>query len=86
MRRSEFLQHVQQDILGSHMPDLTLELELLDDLLDIGAEAIEVVFEVGLSNLLTVGGGVAEPLQRPDAGVVEDVAACILEALCHPIR
>ena len=75
----EFFEHVEQHVLGGHVPYLRPQLELIDDLLHVGAEAVEVVHEVGLQELLAIGGRVVEALQRPGAGVVEDVAAGALE-------
>ena len=72
---SEFFEYVQQNVLSGHVAHLAFEFELLDDLLHVGTEAIQVVFKVGLQDLLVVGGGIFQQLQGPLAGVVEYVAA-----------
>ena len=41
---------IQQNVLGGHVAHLAFEFELLDDLLHVGAEAIQVVFKIGLQD------------------------------------
>ena len=82
--RGKFFQHVQQHVLGRQVPDLALQLELIDDLFDVRAEPIEVVLEVGLQDLLAVGSGSEKPLQGPFAGVVKHVPAGVFQSVGVP--
>ena len=57
--------------------DLVAELEVLEDVLDAGGEAVEVVLEVGLQ-LLAAGAG-AEVVEGELRGVVEGLASRLAE-------
>ncbi len=46
VRGHEFLDDAVEGIRLAHFPDLVAEIELGDDLGDVGAEAVEVVVEV----------------------------------------
>ena len=74
--RDELFQHVEQDLLVRHVPHLLEQLEAGDDLFDVVAEAAEVFLDIGQQDLLVVGRGRVELLQRPLAGVVEHIAGC----------
>ena len=84
----KLLQNIEEDVLLCHMGDLGTELELLDDLLHIGAEAAEIFVEIALEQLDGVGRGRIESFERPGAGVVKEIATrrpepCRIE-LCNP--
>ena len=59
--------------------DLVAELELLEDVLHVGREAVEVGLEVGLE-LLLAGAGL-EVAQRELGGVVEGLAGGLAQRL-----
>ena len=61
------------------MSDLAFEFEFINNLFYVRAKAIEIIFKVGLQNLLTVGSRVIESLQSPFASVVKYIAACIFQ-------
>jgi len=46
---------------------------------NIGAEAVEILFDISEQELLVVGGGVVDFPQRPFAGVVEDIAGLMAQ-------
>ena len=76
IRRDELFQHIEQHLLVRHVPHLFEQLEAGDDLLDVVAEPTEILLDIGQQNLLIVGRRGMELLQRPLAGVVEDVTRC----------
>jgi hypothetical protein len=72
----EFLDDAVEGVGHGHLADLVAQVELLDDLGDVGAEGVEVLVEVGLEL-----GGVAEQLLEGElGGVVEDLAGGVAEA------
>ena len=78
--RRELFQYLQQHILIRHVDDLGAELELIDDLLDVVAEAVQIRLEVGLQNLAIVGGGIHQHLQGPGGGIVEDIPGSLFQS------
>jgi hypothetical protein len=65
IRRGEFLQHIEQHILARHVVHLILEIELVDDLFDVGAEAVQIFFHIRQQNLAVIGSGFTQPGLRP---------------------
>ena len=68
------------------MPDLAPEFELVDDLLDIGAIAIEIILHIGQEDLLVVGRIIEYPLQGPRAGIVEYISSCLRQPILIKLR
>ena len=79
VRRDELLDEGAERVGLGESRDLVTELELLEDVLHVGREAVEVCFEVGLE-LLLAGSG-AEVSQREPRGVVERLAGGLTEGL-----
>ncbi len=69
VRGEQLLDQRTQHVGPGEARDLVAELEVLEDLLDVGREAVEVGLEVGLE-LLLAGAGL-EVTQRELRGVVE---------------
>ena len=78
---SELFEHLQQYIFFRHVPYLRTKLELFDDLLHIGAEAVEIVHEVGFEKLAGVGSRIVEALKRPFARIVKDITARVAQSV-----
>ena len=77
--RGELLDQRAQGVGLGEARDLVAELEVLEDVLDAGGEAVEVVLEVGLQ-LLAAGPG-AEVVEGELRGVVEGLAGRLAERL-----
>ena len=75
--RGELLDQRAQGVGLGEARDLVAELEVLEDVLDAGGEAVEVVLEVGLQ-LLAAGAG-AEVVEGELRGVVEGLAGRLAE-------
>ena len=73
----ELLDQGAQGVGLGEARDLVAELEVLEDVLDAGREAVEVVLEVGFQ-LVAAGAG-AEVLQGELGGVVEGLAGRVAE-------
>ena len=68
------------------MPDLATELELINDLLDIGAIAIEIILYIGQEYLLVVSCVVEYPLQGPSTRIVEYISSCLRKPILIKLR
>ena len=79
VRREELLDERAEGVGLGEARDLVAELEALQDVLDVGREAVEVGFEVG-SELLLAGAGL-EVAQGELRGVVEVLAGGLAERL-----
>ena len=75
--RGELLDQRAQGVGLGEARDLVAELEVLEDVLDAGGEAVEVVLEIG-SELLAAGTG-AEVVEGELRGVVERLAGRLAE-------